>query len=884
MNIKEILVLHHSHLDVGYTHTQPIVWELQREFIDQALELLKETESWDKSSAPKWTIEVTAQIMKWLETAGEDDINKLKYFTEKKRIGISGLQFNTTPLCSAEQIIKQLEPVKKLRELLNIEIKTANQHDVDGIPWTVVDLLLDAGVELLIMAVNIHLGGPIEKRPSVFRWKGPSGREIFVMNGAHYTMFDQLLYTWENNVDRMKEGLDVYLEHLRKLDYKHDFIYLTTAAAPVCWDNSPPSIDVAKLIREWNERGLQPVIRYITPNELLEKIKSKPTDEYEVRSGDWTDYWNFGCASSADVTKTNILAKQKLYKADLLNAFSSVNKNYYQSLADKAWREINLFDEHTWGSSNSMDPDNIFSKTQFNIKDNNAYIANETAEYLLVDQLESFAGNPKSADNQQGIAVINMSGVTKKEFVRVPDWWKLDGKRLRTSRFGWETRYNQPANAPLYGPVEIEPYSYKFIKFDELLEGQAIESLKQGEIVSESSSRRLNTFEKTQEKSATIFIESEFYRIEFNPDNCRILRVFDKTGKHELLDAENEFTFFQFVRERTDPLFREDRRAFYARELEKEQYDISCWNSDWKRILETASSPLGYEIKQTPEGISLTLSFEAPGVKNLKQTILLNSLKPSITFKASFYKEEIRTPESIYFVFPLKLAKDWKCNFDTAGMPTELDTEQLNGSSKDWFTVESYVAMYNDNYGAVLFCPDAPMIQAGGFNFGKRSKQIERNENPLLLAWPMNNYWDTNFRPSQPGYVEFEYHLTTFEKFHSHSIKKEADSLKIKTEVHPAVNIPKTLYGKFFEIDNDFVQVLYVKKSVDDNALVFRLINYSANDINTTLTLFHKNILKAARVDLMENEINRLPTVGNKITLNLSKRKIDPYKVFLNSR
>ena len=38
---KEIWLIHHSHTDIGYTHPRPIVFELQRRFLDDALDLIE---------------------------------------------------------------------------------------------------------------------------------------------------------------------------------------------------------------------------------------------------------------------------------------------------------------------------------------------------------------------------------------------------------------------------------------------------------------------------------------------------------------------------------------------------------------------------------------------------------------------------------------------------------------------------------------------------------------------------------------------------------------------------------------------------------------------------------------------------------------------------
>ncbi len=882
MDIKEILVMHHSHLDVGYTHTQPIIWEMQREFIDHALEMLEETKDYPIEARPKWTIEVTAQILKWLETASPEKKEIMKKFISEGRIGISGMEYNTTPLCNPEQLIKQLEPIKNLRQEFDVDIKTVNQHDVTGIPWTAVDIFADAGIELLIMAVNIHLGGPLENRPNIFRWKGPSGKEIYVMNGNHYTMFDQLLYTWENSVDRMKEGLDIYLEHLKTKEYKEDFLYLTTAAAPVCWDNSPPSTDVAKLIDEWNNKFKTPLIRYITPNELLKKIKEKPLEEYPVFEGDWTDYWNFGAASTPLETKVNIETKGKIYTAEYLEAFGNKKDNHFERLNKIVWDNLNLFDEHTWGSFNSLQRDLIYTKTQANIKDNYAYVGNETAEYLLIDQLENVTNNPKDCESQDGIYVINPTDTERTEYIGIPDWWKMEGKRLRTSRFGWQTRYEQPQSAPKYGPVKLLPFEEKYIPFENLPECKLNTRVSEGEIAKESEGRHLNVLEIKTEKEVIKFIESEWYKIEFDPKNCRILSLIDKKRDENILDENSDYTFFQYVRERTDPLHNNNRRAYYARKLEKEQFDISCWNTDWKKKIETAEQPLGYKIDKVAEGIRLTLKFSAPGVKSLEQEITLLGDSPMISLKAKIDKEDIETPESIYFAFPIKLKSNWNACFDTAGVPTLLDNEQLHGSSKDWITSEAFVSVYDEDKGITLFTSEAPMAQIGDFNFGKRSENIKRDENPLLLAWPMNNYWDTNFRSSQPGFVEIKYFLTTFENYNPDSTKKIADSLKIPVQTHPAMFFDKAISKQRISINGTAPHIFSVKKDLLSGDVLIKYISYAKGNSTFSITFPENIILEGYKEDSFGNNKEKQVVSNNNMTIGTYYRELAVIRVKLD--
>ena len=456
--IREVLVLHHSHLDVGYTHSQPVVWEMHREFIDQALGLLEQTADWPVDSRPRWTCEVTAPLLRWLATAEPSSVDRLLDLVSQGRLGVSAMLYNTTSLCSAETLCRQLAPVVGLRRSLGARIATVNQHDVNGVPWPLVDLMIDAGIELLTMAVNIDHGHFVTPRPGVFFWEAPSGRRLVVMNGSPYTMFDQLVWTWEGSVERMGEGLDRFCERLSRSGWPHDFVYLTSTNPPEAWDNSPPNPRVAALIREWNASGRQPPIRYVTPEDLLARLRRIPPDSLPALKGDWTDYWSFGPGSAAYETAVSRKARWTLEDAELLAAGRGAPQPpAARRVAEEAWDNLALYCEHTWTSWDPS-PDNASARTQSCLKAGYAHRSRELARYLLVDELETLASHRYQDVSPAYVLIVNPTQRPRDVYARVPSRWLTPGKTLRSALFTGDGRQG-PADGALHGPFHVPAFS-----------------------------------------------------------------------------------------------------------------------------------------------------------------------------------------------------------------------------------------------------------------------------------------------------------------------------------------------------------------------------------------------------------------------------------------
>jgi len=491
---------------------------------------------------------------------------------------------------------------------------------------------------------------------------------------------------------------------------------------------------------------------------LLERVSAVSDDDIELLSGDWTDYWSFGLGSAPAATALSRRAKR------LLTAASTLSHERPHSTAARALELIDLYDEHTFGFWNTAH-DHPQTQTIETLKQSLAHEGYELAAFAAMDALERLAGNPP-ADRQ--IAAVLLCNASPEPVVvrpEIPESWvgeqpPATSRTYRASRMTyanrtWETR-PQPSETHTFGPVELPPLSWRIIPIDRLPQANEVGAI----------SHRIETKARVGQDPGFLsvaagyeprvgVIETPSYTLQYDPDSGRILALSDARGR-ALLSTRPGIDFFSPVCERTDVLDEPQRYAFYLRDLEKEKFDLSCWR-DWNPVRETARQVTSLRTVEAPGRITVMREFDLHGTRRLVQSFTLTEDDPIIRVDVELELEPNRLPQALYFAIPLSTSAGWRGLFDTAGTTIELDEQQLPGACRNWITAESFAAIGKEGAAIVLLCPDAPLVQFGDFHFGPPLDEVPRPAKPLLLAWPVNNYWDTNFPLSEMRTVRLRY-------------------------------------------------------------------------------------------------------------------------------
>ena len=753
--IDTIYLVHHSHTDIGYTNDQPIVWDLNTRFIDEALHLAEKHADEDDEAAFKWTIETTSTFKQWLDYAKDTDIMRLQKMEKAGRIEITGMFAHLTPLVDTDQLLESFQLLRSLRNDYGFEIAHAMNCDVNGLNWPAVDVMLDVGLKGFSMAINTHFGGAVKPRPLPFLWQGPSGRSLPVMNGWTYDK------GWREGIGHdAKDFAEVCWPRLQtyldQINYPLPILMLQSYHP---YGDVGTAFDFTDFIRTWNESGQTPRIVMATPR-MWWKAVEEYHSQLQVLRGDWTDFWNFGAISSARETSINRRSREYLRQADVLNATLTGQESVWakQSLEryrERAYWNLHMWDEHTWGADLSIRiPEAEDTQSQWNHKANYAYTARSLSQMLRRDGLADLARLVERESNQD-ILVFNPSPFKRKLSGKIPYHVlhprglpddSTAGRHHQDRSIG--ERYDLRDDIEVWGgstgvyvlsPTELEGYGYQVVKREDL-------------------------HKLSYQVSENAVVENDFYRIEFDTQRGAIKSFYDKQQNYEWVDQNAVYRLGEYVYECVA-----DYQHPWPRKLLAEQNwsaplaEIPIgWQTDWKAERQTPQRLLSHKVYKSEEAAVVVQTFEAAGCDGvLTQHYYLPVHEDYLEVVAFWDMTRNTHPEASYLMFPFNLPEA-TARLDLGGQMMQPEADQLPGVCRDYFTVQNWVDFANQQRGMMIATPENPLVQLDNFHFA-HYQQTFKLEKSLFLGWVTNNYWETNFRAHQPGRVEARYRLRPYQ-------------------------------------------------------------------------------------------------------------------------
>jgi hypothetical protein len=432
-----VCLLHHTHLDIGYTHVQTQVETLQWSHLEKAIELGRATVQYPEAARFRWNPEGLWAVESYLDQASPAQRALLIDAVKQGSIGLDALYGNAlTGLCRPEELFQLTASARRLSQKHGLVIDSAMISDIPGFTWGLVPALAHSGVKYLSIAPNRghRIGYALsEWGDKPFYWSSPSGeqRVLCWMAGKGYSWFhgawrgaDTFTY---DHVDTALDGAKIlsYLDELEQRGYPYDLVQLRYNIGS---DNGPPDAGLSDFVRDWNERRVSPRLVITTTTAMCRALEERYGDELPVFSGDFTPYWEDGAASSAHETAMNRAAAERLVQAEVLWTLLDP-AGYPADGFREAWRAVLLYDEHTWGSWNSIsEPDAEFTRRQWAIKQGFAREASRSAEVLLE---EACAAVSFGGDRVDAVMVFNTCSWPRRDVVVLPSSWALAGDHVR---------------------------------------------------------------------------------------------------------------------------------------------------------------------------------------------------------------------------------------------------------------------------------------------------------------------------------------------------------------------------------------------------------------------------------------------------------------------
>jgi len=697
----EVYLIHHTHLDIGYTEFQDSVERRHWSHLQEALRLGRASTGGEDGERFVWNPEGLWAVESYL-AAHPADSAALIDGIRRGWIALDAMFANLlTGVASTEGLAHALDAKERLERVTGVPIVSAMQSDIPGATWGLVPLFARHGVRYFSIGPNQghrigHFTDALGDHP--FWWVSADGRDSVLtwVHGAGYSLFHTGL-----GYSRLRPALDEesifsYLERLTASDYPYD---LTVLRYNIGSDNGPPDPNLAEAVHAWNLRYASPRLVISSVPEAFGRFEVRYGKGLPARAGDLTGHWEDGAQSTARETAALRRTAEELQQTEDLATLWGVTLP--ATTLARAWRDVLLYYEHTWGAWNSIgEPDAAPVQAQWARKRS----FSDSAGLLAGAMRDSLLGTRRAALGPGTVEVWNTASETRSDLVILPSGEAVEDDRGR----------------PVPSQV-LRDGRLAFLAAAVPGRGSRTYRLR-------GAAPNAGVTPATAASTA----ETSRFRVVVEPARGMVTSLVDKTTGRELVrqGSDGGLGAFEYVRGR-DPA-----------------------------TVRGAAPGTLIPGERGPLVQSIVWRADAPGTTGIETEVRLVEGLDHVEVMARIDKSLVYDPEAVLYRFAFAGGPQ-EVRIGIPGGSFAVETEQLPGANRNYFTTRSWVRLAGAEAGSELtfVSLDVPMLQVGkiGTDAIVTGWWAHAAPSGTLFSYVMNNYWETNYRAGQEGPMEARY-------------------------------------------------------------------------------------------------------------------------------
>jgi hypothetical protein len=343
-----------------------------------------------------------------------------------------------------------------------------------------------------------------------------------------------------------------------------------------------------------------------------------------------------------------------------------------------------------------------------------------------------------------------------------------------------------------------------------------------------------------------------------DPETGGVRSIVDKDLNRELVDSSSPFRFNQYVYV-TGADKPRNLALEYKPTLPKPQ--LEPHGAGGGRLISVLKTAFGTVAK---------MESAAVNTPRIQSEVILFDGQKKIEFINRVNKTKVYTKEAVYFAFPFAMEHpDFRYEIQNGYVNPARDI--MKGGNLEWFSVQHWVAIDQDNVSAALVPVDAHLVTLGDIVRGAWPREFGSRKG-TIFSYLMSNYWETNWPAGQGGDYTFRYAVTSGRNLSPGALSRlgweemspiEINEIKSQDK---AITPPRPLAANessFLQVDPPNVVLVTWKRAEDEQGTILRFVEVNGEPSTVKVELPIVNLQNAWLCNAMEKNQQPLAVSGH---------------------